>query len=194
MYKIIGNRRSRTTRVYWLLEELGVAYERISARPHAQEVTRINPSGKIPVLLHGEAAITDSTAIMTWLADRHGGLAFPCGSLERARQDSHTQFLLDEFDACLWMAARHTAYLPEEHRVPAVVDSLKWEFSRSQERFAERLGEGPFLMGEKMTIPDIIAAHCGRWAMSAGFPVGHVLKEYTERLTAREAFARALRP
>jgi glutathione S-transferase len=81
----------------------------------------------VPVLVAEGVPITDSVAIMTFLADRHGKLTFPAGTLDRARQDSLTQFIIDEFDALLWTAAKHSFILPEEHRVPEIKESLKWE-------------------------------------------------------------------
>ena len=105
-------------------------------------------------------ALTDSTAILTFLADRHGALTFPGGSLERARQDGFSQLILDEFDAVLWTAARHSFVLPETLRLPAIKDSLKWEFATNAERLSARLGDGPFLMGSAMTVPDVILTHC----------------------------------
>ena len=79
-----------------------------------------NPAGKVPVLVVDGEPITDSTAILHYLADRHRALTYPAGTLDRARQDSLTQFLLDEFDAALWVAARHSFILPEELRMPAI--------------------------------------------------------------------------
>jgi len=193
MMKLIGNVKSRTLRVLWLLEELGLDYEHVSLNPRTDEVVAINPSGKIPALIVDGTVLSDSTAIMTYLADKHGKFTFPAGSLERAEQDSHTFFLLDEFDACLWTAARNSFILPEEHRVPAIKESLKWEFSRSQSRFVERLGDGPFLMGDTMTIADILAAHCGGWAITAKFDITEpVFRDYVDRLRQRPAFQRAL--
>ena len=98
----------------------------ISPRRHARPRFRaLNPLGKVPVLRDDAHTFTDSTAIMTYLADKHGQLTFPAGSPKRAVQDGHTGFLLDEFDACLWTAARHSFVLPEEKRVPAVKDLAK---------------------------------------------------------------------
>ncbi|MFN3970353.1 MAG: glutathione S-transferase family protein [Gemmobacter sp.] len=192
-YQVIGNIRSRTLRVLWMLEELGQPYELLNAMPRSDSVVAVNPSGKVPVLLVDGEAITDSTAILTYLADRHGGLTHPAGSLDRARQDSLTQFLLDEFDAVLWMAARHSFILPQEHRVPAVKDSLKWEFVRSQAALVARMGSGPFLMGEAITLPDIICAHCLQWAQGAKFPVTEPrLQDYAATMTGRAALTRAM--
>ena len=80
----------------------------------------------------------------------------PTGTLDRARQDSLTQFLLDEFDAALWLAARHSFVLPEQMRLGAIRNTLRWEFERSQKTLNHRIGEADFAMGEKMTVPDFI--------------------------------------
>jgi glutathione S-transferase len=50
-YKVIGAVRSRTMRVLWMLEEIGVPYEHVAAAPRSDEVTRFNPAGKVPVLI-----------------------------------------------------------------------------------------------------------------------------------------------
>ena len=192
MLQLIGSTKSRTFRVIWLLEELGLDYEHHPHSPRSEEVRALNPSGKIPVLVDGDAVLTDSTAIMAYLADKEGKLTFPAGSKERARQDSISFFLLDEFDACLWSAARHSFVLPEEWRVAEVKDTLRWEFEQSQKRFVEFLGDGPWLMGETFTLPDIIAAHCGGWAINAKFPVTEpAFRDFIDRARDRPAFKRA---
>ena len=193
MYKVIGTAKSRAARVMWMLEELGLPYDHDAASPRTDPVLAHNPVGKIPVLLVDGEAITDSAAIMQFLADRHGALTYPAGSIERLRQDSLLHFLLDEFDAILWTAARHSFILPEDRRVPQVKDSLKWEFERSQKTLVARMGKGPFLLGETMTVPDILLAHCLIWAQGAKFPITEpVLEEYLARMRARPAYQRAM--
>ncbi len=193
MYTLIGTVGSRALRVLWMLEELGVPYEHVKAGPQSEGVVAFNPAGKVPVLIVDGTPITDSTAIIQFLADRHGALTHPAGTLERARQDSLTQFLLDEFDAALWMAARHSFVLPEELRLSGIKNTLRWEFERSQHVLMNRMGEGTFVMGEVMTVPDIILTHCLTWALAAKFPiVEHRLTEYLDRMKARPALQRAM--
>jgi len=193
MYTVIGKANSRATRVLWMLEELGQSYEHVPAAPQSEGVVSFNPAGKVPVLIEDGTPITDSTAIIQYLADKHGALTYPAGTLDRARQDSLTQFLLDEFDAALWMAARHSFVLPAEMRQSAIKDSLIWEFTNSQKTLVHRMGEGPFLMGGQMTVPDIILTHCGIWARVAKFPVKEArLSDYLERMTTRPALAKVL--
>lgn len=193
MYQVIGTPRSRTLRVLWMLEELGVPYEHVAATPHSGDVKAKNPAGKIPVLIDQGCALTDSTAIIQYLADKHGAFTYPAGTLERARQDGLTQMLLDEFDAALWVAARHQMILPEDLRQGGIRKAVTWELARSEKRLADRLGDGPFLMGDKMTVPDIILTHCGGWALSAKLPLSDTrLKRYFRRMRDRPAYQRAL--
>jgi glutathione S-transferase len=192
MYTVIGTTKSRALRVLWTLEELGQSYDHIPAGPRSEEARRHNPSGKVPALVVDGTAISDSVAIMTFLADRHGALTFPAGTLERARQDAFTHRINDEIDATLWTAARHSFILPEEMRLPAIKDSLRWEFERSQTQLGEALGDGPFLMGETLTVPDLVLAHCMRWAGNANFPVTDArIVAHRDRMLARPAFQRA---
>ena len=193
MYTVIGTVKSRAARVLWMLEELGQPFEHVAAPPQSEGVTAINPAGKVPVLIDDGTPITDSTAIIQYLADQHGGLTHPAGTLARARQDSLTQFLLDEFDANLWMAARHSFVLPEELRHAAIKNTLRWEFERSQKVLMARMGGGEYVMGDKMTVPDIILTHCGNWAINAKFPIiDQRFTSYLTRMRARPAFKRAM--
>lgn len=192
-YTLIGPASSRAARPLWMLEELELPYDHISAKPHAEDVTRHNPRGKVPVLLVDDQALTDSTAIIQYLADAHGRFTAPAGTLARARQDGLMHCLLDEFDAILWTAARHSFILPEDKRVPAVKDSLKWEFSRNQASFVKRMGAGPFLTGDDFTVVDIVLAHCLVWARAAKFELSEpALIDYHARLIQRPAFQRAM--
>ncbi len=192
MYKVLGGVRSRAMRVLWMLEELGVPYEHVSAGPRSDEVRALNPSGKVPVLVVDGTTLTDSSAILSFLADRHQALTFPPGTLERARQDGLMHKVLDEIDAVLWTAARHSFVLPEDQRMPEIKGPLRWEFARSEGALADALGAGPYLMGSEFTIADIVLAHCLGWAITAKFPVEDArLQDYLARCRARPAFQRA---
>ncbi len=191
MYKAIGHVNNRAFRVVWMLEELGLDYEYIPYRAGSAEMKSVNPSGKSPALDVDGDIITDSSAIMCFLADRHQNLTFPSGTVERAQQDALMHQINDEMDAILWAAARHTFVLPSEKRVPEVKDSLRWEFTRNCERIAAKIC-GEFLMGDKMTVPDILLTHCMNWAKSAKFTCeNNTLLDYADRMRARAAYARA---
>jgi len=192
MYTVIGGTKSRAFRVMWMLEELGQPYALNPAAPRSEEARKYNPSGKIPALVDGDEVLTDSLAIMTYLADKHGALTAPAGTPERARQDALTFWLIDEFDAILWAAAKHSFIFPEEARVPAIKDSLKAEFERAAKNLSDRL-EGPFLMGDQITVPDLLAVHCINWSIGAKFPrVDDRLNLWAKSLRERPAFVAAM--
>jgi glutathione S-transferase len=84
---------SRSQRVLWLLEELGVPYEiRYYDRDPVTklappELKMVHPLGKSPVIVDGEHTIAETGAIVEYLIDQHGGdsLRPPPGSDERLR-------------------------------------------------------------------------------------------------------------
>lgn len=192
MLKVVGATRTRTFRVLWLLEELGLDYEHDPAAPRSEAAKALNPTGKVPMLIDRGAVLTDSVAIMTYLSDKHGKFTFPAGTLKRGQLDGIVQFIVTELDAVLWTAARHTFALPEEKRVPEIKDSLRWEFDRAIGQLAANLENGPYLCGDQFTIADILATHCGSWATNARFPISSErFRDYATSMRSRPAYQRA---
>jgi glutathione S-transferase len=190
-YTLYGAVRSRAFRILWLLEELGVDYEHVPAGPQSDEVRAISPLGKVPVLVSDDQVIPDSTAILTFLADRHGAFTAPAGTHERARQDAWTFRILDDIEGQLWTAAKHSFVLPEAERVPEVKAACRAEYIRNIDKIFSEM-QGPYLCGEEMTVPDIILGHCGGWAQSAKFPEATPdFADYLSRLRSRPAFRQA---
>ncbi len=187
MYDVIGSVTSRAFRVLWALEELEVPYTLTYASPGDETIRAVYPSGKVPALRVDGDVITDSVAIMTFLADKHGALLSPAGTIARAKEEARLHRVNDELDALLWTAARHTFVLPEEHRVPEVKPSLKWEFERNLGRLSKEMGE--FAVGDQFTIVDVLLTHCLNWAYSAKFPEPNAdMLDYAKRMRARPAF------
>lgn len=193
MYKVIGTVKSRAMRVMWTLEELGQPYTLVEATPQSDIARQYNALGKIPALVDGDDVLTDSVAIMTYLADKHAGLTAPAGTPARARQDAMTLWLIDELDAALWTNTKHSFALPEKLRVPDIKPTLHKEFARNADKFAGFLeASGDFIMGDEITVSDILAVHCFGWAFGAQFPeLPEPVKAYSKRLRARPAFRAA---
>jgi glutathione S-transferase len=188
MYTVIGATRTRTFRVMWMLEELGLEYDQMPLSPLDPKVKEISPNGKVPALKVGDEVLTDSVAIMAYLADKYGKLTAPAGTVARAMQDAMTMFLVDDFDAILWAGAKHTFALPEELRMPEIRKSLMGEFELAAQKLSDRL-EGPFLMGDEMTYADILGCHCINWSIGAEFPrVDKKVADWAKRLRARDAY------
>ncbi|MCE8007185.1 glutathione S-transferase family protein [Aestuariivita sp.] len=191
MYTVVGRVRSRAFRVMWALEEMGVPYTHIDAGPQSDEARKYHPTGKIPVMMVGDEALTDSVAIMSYLSDVHGTLGAPAGTIQRARLDAMLHYLNEDLDAPLWQIAKHTMILPEERRVEGAVATAKWEVERTFNALSDRV-QGPWLMGKDFTIADVLAVHCLGWAFGLGIPVENAdVKDYGKRARARAGFRQA---
>src|SRR5271154_4929471 len=85
--------RSRSQRLLWLMEELGVPYEVKRYERDAKtmlappELLAVHPLGKSPVIVDGTVTVAESGAIVEYLIDRHGGgrLIPPAATPERLR-------------------------------------------------------------------------------------------------------------
>ncbi len=194
MYQVIGTAHSRAMRVFWMLEELGQDYEIIEAAPRSEAAQKVNPSGKVPALIDSGTAIFDSVAIMQYLADKHGAMTAPCGTVDRAIQDSFVHFANEEMDAVLWVNTKHVSYYPEEMRLPDIRASAEWDFARAMTTLETRLGDNEFVMGSEISVPDLLISHCAGWALGQKFalPKGKV-GDYLKRLRSRPALKRAMK-
>lgn len=194
MFKLIGSPKTRALRVLWMLEELGLDYEIDPAGARSERALAVNPSGKIPALQVGDDVIIDSVAICQYLADKHGKLTFPAGSMERAQQDSWTQFVVDDVDSILWFNGKNTFVLPEHLRSETAQEACKYEFARSMGFLEKRLGGKTYMMGDTFTVPDLLFGHCAGWAVNGAkweIPAG-IVANYAERVRSRPAFLRAM--
>ncbi|MCY4445824.1 MAG: glutathione S-transferase family protein [Rhodobacteraceae bacterium] len=190
-FQVYGARASRAFRVLWLLEEMELTYKHYPVSPHDKKLVKVSGQGRIPALVDDGQVITDSTAILNYLTDGYGQFTFPLASLERAHQDSLTQFILCEMDSCCWNAAKHSFVLPEKQRIKTLKATLKWEFNKVAEELCERINLDEYLMGTLMTVPDIILTHCLDWAERAKFDaIPLPLKNYQKRMHKRAAYKR----
>lgn len=197
--KLYGYRNGRTFRALWALEEIGAQYEYVEIdlmRGEAREpkFLEINPAGKVPVLDDDETIITESAAICMHLAEKHpqSRLLPAAGTLERSQCYKWTSYVLTELDAPLWTIAKHRFALPRERRVPAVIETTSWEFRTAVKILAAGLGYRRYLVGDCLTVADIVAGHTLSWAKSTRIALGSDhLERYLDSLMARDAATRA---
>ena len=191
MIQVFGRVKSRTFRVVWFLEEAGIPYDLKEVAPRSEDVKKVYKNGKIPFIVDDHNVISDSVAILTYLSDKNKVFTQIPGSIERAKQDAITFRILDEFEALLWVAAKHTFVFPTEKKVPDIINILKWEFTRNQEKFVDEFNMNNFLCGDKFLVPDILLVHCLVWAESMNFSISDPLIQYVDRLKERPAYQKS---
>lgn len=201
MLTLYGTPRTRSDRALWALEECGLPYEFVAidlfkGEGRSPAYLAINPSGKIPALVDdsvpGRLVLTESAAICTYVADQAGtGLIPPCGTPLRARHEQWCYFAMTELEQPLWTITKHTFALPAEQRVPAVIDTARWEFARTLPVLAAALQGREYILGDQFTVADILLGHTLLWATGSQLPLeDDVLRQYLQRLLARPAYAR----
>jgi len=183
---------TRSIRARWTLQELGVGFEPITvnlvAGEHRRpEFLKVNPAGKLPVLVDGDLVLTESVAIVLYLAEKYPekGL-LPTDLTERAQVNRWLLFAATELEQPLWRISRHTALYPEDKRLPGDVALARQEFREMAAVLEKHLQGRQFVVGDRATVADFVMAYTLDWGGEAqlldGFPV---LRGYMERMYAR---------
>lgn len=192
---------SRSSRVKWLLHEMrGENFKtiRVALRQGEQftpEFLAKNPSHGVPVLEVAyadgtEQTITESLAILTWLADIDGRFAPPLENL-RARADYLQVLALGGswMDQMLWNIRLHETLLPKVARNAEFAalnrDRLQNEVAP---QLAKRLETHDFICGDKFTAADCLMGQNINWASAYGLCRSDVFKAYMNRMKSRPAF------
>ncbi|BAY66619.1 glutathione S-transferase domain-containing protein (plasmid) [Calothrix brevissima NIES-22] len=183
---------TRSIRVRWVLQELGVEFEAISINMRAGEhrtpdFLTINPTGKLPVLIDGEHIITESVAIALYLGEKYPeSNLVPTDLFLRAQLYRWLLFTATELEQPLWRIARHTFIYPEELRLPAEIPLARQDFTNMAVVLEKHLLDRQFLVGEHVTVADFVLAYTLDWAnevqLLATFPT---LVDYMERMYKR---------
>ena len=185
---------SRGRVVRWVLEELGVDYnvevKEFGTSIKAPDYLALNPMGKVPTLVHGEAIVTEVGAICTYLADRFAekGLAPAIDDPVRATYLRWLFFMAGPFE----MATSAIAYgwNIDADNAPAVSCGFP---DSTVEALASALEKGPYICGERFTAADILVSSYIGWEMmlQKNLPERPVFLEYVQRMEARPAAQRA---
>ena len=204
---------SRSQRVLWLLEELGLAYEIKSYKRHPKtglappELKQVHPLGKSPVITDGEVTVAESGAIVEYLVETHGkgALVPPPGTPERRRWTYWLHFAEGSAMPPLLMTLVFnrikSAPMPffAKPIAKAIADNVMKSFVQpnldSQLAFMEaELARAPWFAGSTFSAADIqmsfpLEAAAARGGLGAAYPK---LTDFLARIHARPAYRRAL--
>lgn len=183
---------TRSLRAIWALRELDLPCEFITvnllAGEHRDpEFLKLNPAGKLPVLVDGDVVLTESVAIVLYLAEKYPdkGLV-PRDPVARAQVYRWLLFAATELEQPLWRIARHTALYPPERRLAADVDIASEEFRAMASVLAAHMVDREFVVGDRISVADLVLAYTLDWGNEAKLLGAQpVLLAYLERLYAR---------
>ena len=152
------------------LEEAGAKYERVrvnlaGGEQRSEAYAKINPKGRVPVLSTDQGILTETTAILAYIAQTH-----PKANL--APLDDPFAFArVQEFNAYL----SSTVHVSHAHRVrgsrwsddPAVIEGLKPKVAQNMaeafQLIETKMLAGPYVLGDRFTVADGYLFTMARW-------------------------------
>ena len=204
---------SRSQRILWLMEELGLEYEikryerdKTTSRAPAS-LRNVHPLGKSPVITEGDLTIAESGAIVEYLLERHGdGKLIPAaGTPDRLRYTYWLHFA--EGTAMTPLLMKLVFNRVETGPMPFFVRPIAKKISaavknsyidpeiKSQLDYMEaEIGKTGWFAGSDFSAADIqmsfpLEAAASRGGLGAGYPK---LTDFLGRIHARPAYKRAL--
>ena len=191
MLKLYHHPYSRAAGVVWTLEEVGEPYELVfvdlfKGAQKTGDMLALNPMGKVPLLVDGDAVVSESAAIALYLADRYAsGRLAP--RLDDPRRGAYF---------------RWTLFAPSVIEPASMAKAAGWQYKPSQAGWGDyeavmsaieqALTTGPFLLGEMFSIADVVFGGTLRFMtrfkmMTASSQIA----AYLARLDARPALQRS---
>lgn len=181
---------SRSSRIVWLLEEIGAAYDirevdiyRAMTGTGARDAANPHPDGKVPALRHDDVLVTESAAVALYLTDLHpeANLGAPVGSPERGAYLTWLAWTAGEMEPAFW------------GKINGEIETdpnAKARYEAAVTRLIGALETGPYLMGERFTAVDVMIGSALAWGREH-VPESKLIDAYVERVSARPANARA---
>lgn len=173
-YKLYGESGFGSVCVEAALELLDLDYEFIEADPLGDEDNRnrvksVNPAGQVPALVLPDGSVmTESAAILIYLGDLHpeAGLAPAPDAPERPEYLRWLVFLAASLYSTFTISDGPERFHPDasthETLLHSANDRRKQMWRLMDEAFEDR--DGPFLLGERMTLLDVYVAMMSFWS------------------------------
>jgi glutathione S-transferase len=180
------------------MEELGLQYEQVPLNPHAgqtrnPEYLALNPSGKIPTLVHDEFVLTESMAINFYLASTFGGSLLPKEPQALAKVLQWTSWALTDLEPS-FVAIFREGRRPKEQIAASRIDASRQDVNTLLSTVLEpHVARQEYLLPAGFTMADLMVASvvstAAAFEMSLeAFPG---TSRWVQRCLSRDAFRRA---
>jgi GST-like protein len=186
-------------KVALMLEECGLPYDPIpvdtrKGEQHKPEFLAINPNGKVPAIVDGDATVFDSNAILLYLAEKTGRFLPPKGDKNRGELLSWLMFVASGVGPFSGQSVHFRQYAPE--KIHYAINRYMYEAQRHYGIVNERLGKHKYMVADTYGIVDMAL-----WGWARLIPVAlgedywpkfPNLKRLVEEISARPAAKAAL--
>ena len=157
---------SNVQTVMWAVAELGLDFERfdvggVFGGTDTADYLAMNPMGLVPTLQDGDVTLFESCAIVRYLGARYGDEDFwPRDPVHRALLDQWAEWGKGTFSRAVvyevfWTMIRTAKADRDMDALAAGIANV----SRLTKMLDQRLGDGPYMAGEKLSFADIILGH-----------------------------------
>ena len=158
MIKFYFNLAPNPTKVALMLEETGLPYEIVpvdtrKGEQHTAAFRAINPNGKVPAIVDGDATVFDSNAILLYLAEKTGKFLPANTPAARGRMLSWIMFVGTGVGPYSGQAVHFQVYAPE--KLAYAIQRYRFEAERHFTILNQELGKGRYMMGDTYTIVDM---------------------------------------
>lgn len=184
---------SRSSTIFWLLEELGVDYDMnlvdIRGEHGAPEDYRaIQPNKKVPAIDHDGTIVTERAAIAIYLGDafHQSGLAPAVGDPDRAAYLTALVYHDAVFDPVICAKMHGLSYAGNDYPFGLFDDMVA-----NMER---KLSAQPWIAGDRFTLADVVFGSGMHFTMTMvkALPERPVFRDYVARATDRPACKRSM--
>lgn len=200
MIKIYHAPRTRSIRIIWLCEELGIPYQRIPvdfsiAYRSSPEWRAMNPVGKVPVMIDGDLTMFESGAMLQYLLDRYGKgrLQAKAGTAEHALFLQWCWFAEATFARPLGEIVNHRRVFGEAAQNEAVIAEMQDRAWLCVEALDAALDGKDYLLGREFSAADIMTGYSlmlTEWLINRSLPEN--VAKYWSKLKLRPGYQSAV--
>ena len=194
MIELLGRATSgNVQKVIFLLEELGLPYERKDYGRQFQNTTTpeysaMNPMQKVPTLVDGDTVVWQSNTILRYLANKAKSPLYPADPAQRSQVERWMDWLLAELNPA-YLAGFRDAKKAEGERAPDTATNLANELKLLE----GALAKSPWAAGARFSLADValgpIVKRC--IAFPLGLPAMPKTQAWVGELQKRPAFQKA---
>jgi len=195
MIKIYGSPKSSAGRCFWCLEEVQVPYERVSInfkeREHKSEnYLKLNPNGKVPLLLDNDFKIWESIAINFYLAEKYKPELLGKTLEQKALVQQWSIWAIAELQPPIIETFIQLVFVPEEKWDRQVIEKSTGKIPNLLKILDSQLRDQNYLVNDQFTLADLNVASIVGICKDIQYDISSYqnITKWLNQLSQRESF------